>query len=536
MARLRRALPLFIALALAWTTTQTAWAHPLLLRATPAPGTVLPSALSRVQLVFSEDLNGPGSRLTVVDHDHRSVTAGQAVVTSSNPRVITVRLSRLRPGSYLVSWTVTSAADGHIVHGAYVFSVRVRSPGALLSGSSSGGQGFPGGDTLAALLAHWLLLLAAVAWFGSAFFSVVVLSALRRTGGAWDRVEAERLSTLIRLSAGILLAANAVALLVDAHELAGGDWQAALSASTLVDLLASQHGQLWIVRQVLAILALAATVAIPTRRPVPGWLTPAVAEGASWHVASWVQVPLGVLYLYALSASGHAASANVGLFLGSHLVPATVLVDLLHLLAAGLWLGGQIYIVLLLIPALAPAVVALGGSRIFLAALDRFSPVAYASVALLTVTGPFNAKIHIPSWAAFFGSVYGRALAVKLDLIVLMMLISAFTVYTLRPRFRQALDEPPSGETIARSLLLIGAGTAIIVALLVGNVRMFHFAPSAPAARPRPVSAARSWELLSAASVSAARAAVPSSSHWLASVPGCRRCPLAVSSPGSSRA
>lgn len=31
-------------------------------------------------------------------------------------------------------------------------------------------------------------------------------------------------------------------------------------------------------------------------------------------------------------------------------------------------------------------------------------------------------------------------------------------------------------------LLLIGAGTAIIVALLVGNVRLFHFGPSAPVA------------------------------------------------------
>lgn len=483
MARLRRALPLFIALALAWTTTQTAWAHPLLLRATPAPGTVLPSFPSRVELVFSEDLTGPGSRLTVVDHDHHSVTAGRAVVPASNPRIITVRLSRLRPGSYLVSWTVTSADDGHVVHGAYVFSVKVRSPGALLSGSSSGGQGFPGGDTLAALLAHWLLLLAAVTWFGSAVFSVIVLSALRRTGGAWDRDEAVRLGALIRLSAAIVLVANALALLVDAHELAGEDWQAALSSSTLSDLLASQHGQLWMVQQVLAILALAANVAIRTRRPVPRWLTPAVAEGASWHVARWVQVPLGVLYLYALSASGHAASADVGLILGNHLVSAAVLVDLLHLLAVGLWLGGQIYIVLVLIPALLPATGRSGGSQTFLAALDTFSPVAYASVALFTVTGPFNAKIHIPSWTAFFGSVYGRALSVKLVLIALMLLISAFTVYTLRPRIRQALDEPGSGQVIARSLMtglltwlrispLLGVGV-----LLATSVMFFYPVP-----------------------------------------------------------
>lgn len=491
MARLRRALPLFIALALAWTTTQTAWAHPLLLRATPAPGTVLPSAPSRVQLVFSEDLNGPGSRITVVNHDHHVVTLGHVVATPSNSRAISVRLSHLRPGSYLVSWTVVSADDGHIVHGSYVFSVRVRSPGSLLSGSSSGGQGFPGGDTVAGLLAHWLLLLAATTWFGSAVFSVVVLSPLRRTAGAWGRVEAARLGTLIRLSAVILLAANAVALLADAHELAGEDWATALTTSTLSDLVGSQHGQIWIVQQVVAILVLAATVAIPTRRPVPRWLTPTVTEGASWHVASWVQVPLAVLYLYGLAASGHAASANVGVLFGSHLVSAAVLVDLVHLLAVGLWLGGQIYIVLVLIPALTPAAVGAGGSRTFLAALDRFSPVAYGSVALFTVTGPFNAKIHIASWQAFFASTYGRALSVKLVLIAMMMLVSAFTVYTLRPRIQQALNEPGPGEAIARSLVgslltwlrinpLLGAGV-----LLATSVMFFYpvpegFSQSAP--------------------------------------------------------
>lgn len=483
MAHVRWTLPLLLALALVCAGAQPAWAHPLLLRATPSPESVLPSIPSRVELVFSEDLSGPPSRITVVDHDHHAVTVGNTVVSRGNPRVIEVRLSHLRPGSYLVSWTVVSAEDGHVVHGSYIFSVKVRSPGALLSGSSPGGQGIPDADTLAALVAHWLLLLAAVTWFGSGAFSVLVLSPLRREGGAWDQVEAARLVALIRLSAVILLGANAIALTVDAHQLAGETWQAALSASTLSDLLAGQHGQLWIAQQVLAILALAATAVIPTQRPVPRWLTPAVAEGASWHVASWAQVPLGILYLYALAASGHAASANVGLLFSGHLVSAAVVVDLLHLLAVGLWLGGQIYIVLVLIPALTPAAVGAGGSRTFLAALDRFSPVAYVSVALFTVTGPFNATIHISSWTAFFGSTYGRALSVKLVLIAIMLLISAFTVYTLRPRIRRALDEPGSSEEIARSLMggllswlrinpLLGAGV-----LLATSVMFFYPVP-----------------------------------------------------------
>ena len=408
-----RAISILVLLAaLIGLDTRPAWAHPLLLRASPPPNALLRSAPSRVQLLFSEELNASGSRILVEDHAHHAVTAGRPALVAGNPRAISVPLQHLRPGSYLVSWTVVSAEDGHVVHGSYVFSFKVRSPGFSSSGSATAGQGSPDADTLAGIVAHWLLLLAAVSWFGSVAFSVSVLPSGRRQSDGWRQRELQALQRVLRFALVALLLANAIAVLQEAHELAGGNWSVALSASTLSTLLADQHGYLWIGEQVVALLALAATLRIPTRRRVPRWLSPAVAEAASWHVATWIHVPLGLVYLYTIAASGHAASAEVGVLWGSHLLTAAAAVDLLHLLAVALWLGGQIYIILVLIPTLRPTQSLIDG-RSFLDLLDRFSPIAYGSVAAFVVTGPFNAKIHIPSWSAYFATAYGRALAVK---------------------------------------------------------------------------------------------------------------------------
>jgi uncharacterized membrane protein len=83
-----------------------------------------------------------------------------------------------------------------------------------------------------------------------------------------------------------------------------------------------------------------------------------------------------------------------------------VVVDWLHFVADGLWLGGQIYIVAVLMSALRLGAEPAGNLEHFLAILNRFSPVAYASVVLYSASGPFNGVQHITTWYDFFYSVY----------------------------------------------------------------------------------------------------------------------------------
>ncbi len=159
---------------------------------------------------------------------------------------------------------------------------------------------------------------------------------------------------------------------------------------------------------------------------------------------------LALIQLYLLAASGHAATVNL-VQTGTGILTIPVFIDWLHVVATGVWAGGIMSITLALIPALKRC----GGTALgpFLDTLDRFSPFAYASVVVLAATGGFNGKVHVPSWEAFFNAVYGRTLIVKIVLVLLMIVISAFTVGIIRPKLRDRLRGERSeteGELPAR--------------------------------------------------------------------------------------
>jgi copper transport protein len=112
-------------------------------------------------------------------------------------------------------------------------------------------------------------------------------------------------------------------------------------------------------------------------------------------------------------------------------------------------------------------------AQVLLRTLDRFSPFAYASIALFIVSGGFNAKVHIPSWYAYFHSVYGITLTVKIALVGLMMLVSAHSVFRLRPVITARMVSSGTADRDAMMGLLRwlrvnpGLGAAVLLATSV---------------------------------------------------------------------
>ncbi|PZR97519.1 MAG: hypothetical protein DLM70_19185 [Chloroflexi bacterium] len=492
----RSVLPLLVTvvLALMLATPRLALAHALLLRADPPPDVLLRTAPARIHLWFSEDLNGSASRVVVWDRHRTVMNARGPALVPGHPRELEVALERLPPGSYLVVWTSVSADDGHLLRGSYLFSVKVRGPGPSLPGtaSSGGGQGLPDAAGLGALFAHWLELLAAVAWIGSAAFSAFIFRSFAdRCDPVMAGIEELRLRLLLRVSLVVLLSSSVADLVLQAYSLAGGDWGSAISTTTIRSIFGEQYGQLWLGRQALGLVALAATFATSIREDEPRGRELAVAAGERGSVSLIAPVPIifGIIYLYLLAASGHAASVNVGTIEGSHMYSAAIFLDWLHLLGVALWFGGQIYIALALIPALLTSGASGGDTPLFLEILNRFSPVAYLSVALFSVPGTFNGAVHIPSWDAFLESVYGRSLIVKIGLVGIMILVSIYTVYILRPHLRRALAGPDPhlvvGSRGVKRLVwwlrvnpVLGAGV-----LLATSVLFFYPVPATLSAR-----------------------------------------------------
>lgn len=161
-------------------------------------------------------------------------------------------------------------------------------------------------------------------------------------------------------------------------------------------------------------------------------------------------------------------------------LPALVL--WIHLLAAFFWIGGMIFLGLIVVPVER----GISDSRLRFDLVNkigtRFKYFGWASIAILALTGLYSTLIRIPSWEVLFGSRYGLTLITKLVLVTLMVVLSAFHDFYLGPR---VVESAKKGEKISRELHLLTylARGNLILGLLViylaivlrfGGLNIFH--------------------------------------------------------------
>ena len=149
------------------------------------------------------------------------------------------------------------------------------------------------------------------------------------------------------------------------------------------------------------------------------------------------------------------------------------LVNPLHVLAGGLWLGTLAVLVGTLFPLLlrGDAVggdpdIRPGGSRLD-AVVRRFSRLALVSSGLLAVTGVITAWRHLGAWNALWTTPYGWALDVKL---VIVATIAAFGFYNWRVA-TPGLSAGSGDARLARASLRevsLGVLVLVVTAVLVG--------------------------------------------------------------------
>jgi copper resistance protein D len=169
-------------------------------------------------------------------------------------------------------------------------------------------------------------------------------------------------------------------------------------------------------------------------------------------------------YLGALAFAGHGEE-GLGLERYFHLVA-----DFLHLIAAGLWLGGLIPLALLL--------VYLRRFReetwisVAYDAASRFSNLGIVAVGILLVSGTINALFLIGRVQALTGTGYGRLLLLKITLFAAMVGLAGINRQYLLPRlFGDVGMDQGSGTVrwLVRSALVeiaLGLGVIVIVGVL----------------------------------------------------------------------
>ncbi len=217
-------------------------------------------------------------------------------------------------------------------------------------------------------------------------------------------------------------------------------------------LLGTQWGRIWT-------LGAAGSILMPVLFLAA---SPAVRRGAARR-ASWVLATGLALAMCAFPAlTGHAAGSEN---LGALLIPA----DTLHVLAAGTWIGGLLFVLA------AEGMERRRGGRdgsLLADIVPVFSPVALVAAGLLVATGTVASFVHVESVGALFSTTYGRLLLTKVALVLTVMVLGAINWRRLTPQLLEAGDGEGAEDAAALRRnatreLVIAQLVIVVTALLV---------------------------------------------------------------------
>lgn len=458
---LRRAL--FIALLAALLITRLASAHADLVRSDPAANAVLDTAPARITIDFSEPIEPAFSKITVFFEDGQDADNGDSAVSPTDQKQLSVSLKDSRQGTYVVSWRVLSAVDGHITSGAFVFSVG--KPINQAVGADSGGAVTSPIDMLARALTFVGQALIA----GLVAFRWLVWRPALKAAELDDAVDDHTARPARRLmwAALALAAAGAVIALLT---------QSASSGGSIADWLGTRVGRVWIGRAatLIAVAVLVDDFALAGRGKL---LT---------HLAV---IWLGGQLLFLTTLTSHSAAVAQ-----PPILPFAA--DVVHLIATSIWVGGLASLALI-VPRAARLVEEDDRAWLWLKVVVYFSTAAALALGIVMITGAYLSLLHVGSWAAVIGTAYGRALLLKLTLAAVAMLIGGFNLLVVKPRLDRAIDQPEIAPGVQRRFRRIVAIEALLAALVVAAAGILTALPRS--IDPQPVVEAGSLELVTRA-------------------------------------
>jgi putative copper resistance protein D len=131
----------------------------------------------------------------------------------------------------------------------------------------------------------------------------------------------------------------------------------------------------------------------------------------------------------------------------------------LHLVAASLWVGGMLFLVLVLVPALRRLPDRRLAVQLIRDTGRRFRTVGWVTLGVLLVTGTTNLLARGLGWdlllsAAFWRSSFGAVLAFKLAVVLVILLLSAVHDFRVGPRASEALQANPTDPAAQRLRVL----------------------------------------------------------------------------------
>jgi len=425
-----------IVLLVSLLVTRSAEAHASLVRSTPTAGAALDQSPNYVEIEFSEQVALAQSDIRVLDASGDRVDEADTHAVDTVPVTLRVTLrANLPEGTYTVVWRNLSDVDGHTQSGSFVFFIGE----ADLSLTSPTAEEVGGVDLLRAgeAATRWVTLLGLVLLAGVPWGFAITLGAVTPASEA----------TAIRRRLARIAVLGAVAVLV-----AGGAQLGLKLAETESDvlplLLDTRWGNAWLLRFVLAAVALAAWAS------ANNWLPRRTAA---------VVIATGLGSALTLSLASHGAAASgFGLVAG--------LIDAAHVLATMAWGGGLVAVLAMLPLARRDR----DQAALLRSAIPRFSVLGALATFTLAATGIYAAWIHAGSIDALTTD-YGRGIVAKVVLLIALIAVAAVNTSWVRRHASQAREAATATRWLNR---LLRVEVALIALVLAATAMMTSTVPA----------------------------------------------------------
>lgn len=426
-------------------------AHAALTGSDPQQGAVVSRAPTQVSLTFSEKVAMSDGSVRVLDPQGKRVDTGKA--TDLGGTTYGVKLhSGLPNGTFTVTYQVVSA-DSHPVSGAFTFSVGAPSQTSVALSDPAVGGGVVGalyGVGRYVSYAGFILLVG-----GAAF----VLA-------CWQRGAGVRPVQRLVVSGWLALTGATLALLLLRGSYVGSGKVGDIFDLTLLGQVLQTKAGAALVSRLLLLAAGALFIAVLfgayARRDEADVTDEGGASGRSDESdkgdgsdksgvdadadAAKRDLTFGLAIGGTVVAAGLAASwamaehASTGIQAG-----LAMPVDVLHLLAVAVWLGGLSALLVALFRA--P-----NETQIDAVAVRRFSRLAFGSVTVLAATGIYQSWRQVGSWSALTGTWYGQLLLIKIGLVAVLVGIA-----WISRRWTAQLSEAPQVKAMATAGAKAGA-------------------------------------------------------------------------------
>jgi copper transport protein len=471
-------------------SSPAAWGHAQLLGTSPASGATVQTEPQQVIFQFNQAVGGTLGAVRVYDAQGNQVDDLNVSHPYGRESWMGVGLKPGVPdGTYTATYRVISA-DTHIVYGGMVFNIghAGAAPRLTVAGLIARNKSGKVTEVAFGVVRGLNYLSLALILGGLAFLFVAWLPGLTSVAGSeprWllaSRVFAARLERLLVVAIVLGVAVSALGVLLQGASAAGVSLWASLKGAIIDNTLHSRFGEVWGLRAIdWALLGGLFLAAKALRRETVPVLSPTTVDGDPAALTSppprWIIALFGVgaAYLAVTPAlAGHASiESPVAIFF-----PA----DVLHVLAMSVWVGG-IACLLLVLPGATRQLQGTERSRLLLATLARFSPLALASVIVIATTGVVQAYINVRSFDALFHTTYGALILVKIALLLSLIGLGWVNRERVIPALRHlvGVGQAPGGVGVLARRSMRGELTLMLSVLGV-TAALISYAPPIDAA------------------------------------------------------